>query len=98
MKQDGILATLALQFAVLSLLAVGGANAIVPELHRQAVDIRGWMSERQFADMFATDRRSTTPLFGMMALNVRFNARSIPKNNKNPTVARRSVTRLKTSS
>src|SRR5262249_26025750 len=41
------------QFAILSLLAVGGANALVPELHRQAVDIRGWMSDRQFADMFA---------------------------------------------
>jgi len=53
MKDDNILATLAIQFAVLSLLAVGGANAVVPELHRQAVDIRGWMSERQFADMFA---------------------------------------------
>ena len=53
MKQDGILGTLAIQFAILSLLAVGGANAIVPELHRQAVEIRGWMSERQFADMFA---------------------------------------------
>jgi chromate transporter len=53
MKQDDILATLAVQFAILSLLAVGGANAIVPELHRQAVDIRGWMTERQFADMFA---------------------------------------------
>jgi chromate transporter len=48
----GILATLAIQFAVLSLLAVGGANAVVPELHRQAVDIHGWMSARQFADMF----------------------------------------------
>jgi chromate transporter len=54
MKDDGgILAELAVQFAVLSLLAVGGANAIVPELHRQAVDVAGWMSERQFADMFA---------------------------------------------
>ena len=53
MKDENILATLAIQFAVLSLLAVGGANAVVPELHRQAVDIRGWMSERQFADMFA---------------------------------------------
>jgi chromate transporter len=49
----GILATLAIQFAVLSLLAVGGANALVPELHRQAIDVHGWMSARQFADMFA---------------------------------------------
>ena len=54
MKDDaGILAALAIHFATLSLLAVGGANAVVPELHRLAVDVAGWMTERQFADMFA---------------------------------------------
>jgi hypothetical protein len=55
----------------------------------------------EFAAMFktqATDGRSTTPLFGMMALNVQSTARPIPKSNKNITAARRSVTRSKTSS
>jgi Helix-turn-helix of DDE superfamily endonuclease len=55
----------------------------------------------EFATMFkmhATNRSSTTPLFGMMALNVRSTARPIPKSNKNITAARRSVTRSKTSS
>jgi Helix-turn-helix of DDE superfamily endonuclease len=52
----------------------------------------------EFADMFETDRSSTTPLFGMMAPNVRFNARPIPKSHKNTTVARRRVTRSTTSS
>jgi hypothetical protein len=50
----------------------------------------------EFAAMFktqVTDGRSTTPLFGMMALNVRSTARPIPKSNKNITVGRRSVTR-----
>ena len=54
-----------------------------------------------FAAMFkthTTDGRSTTPLFGMMVLNVRSTARPIPKSNKNITAARRSVTRSKTSS
>jgi len=54
-----------------------------------------------FAAMFktpATDDRSTTPLFGMMVLNVRSIDRQIPKSNKNIIVARRSVTRSKTSS
>jgi hypothetical protein len=45
-----------------------------------------------------TDGSSPTPLFGMMVLNVRSTARPIPKSNKNITVARRSVTRSKTSS
>jgi hypothetical protein len=55
----------------------------------------------EFAAMFAThgtDGGATTPLFGMMAPNVRSVARQIPKSNKSITVARRSVTRSKTSS
>jgi chromate transporter len=47
------LAALALTFAPLSLLAVGGANAVIPEMHRQAVDVAGWMTDRQFAELFA---------------------------------------------
>ena len=54
MKADGdILVTLAVQFMIMALLALGGATAVVPEIHRQAVELRGWMTERQFADMFA---------------------------------------------
>ena len=54
----------------------------------------------EFAAMFkthSTDGGSTTPLFGMMALNGRSIARPIPKSNKTITVAKRSVTRSKTS-
>jgi hypothetical protein len=46
----------------------------------------------------ATDGRSTTPLVGMMAPNVRSTARKIPKSHKRMTVASNSVTRAKTSS
>jgi hypothetical protein len=55
----------------------------------------------EFAAMFdthATDRSSTTPLVGMMVPNVRSTARRISKRNKSITVARRRVTRAKTSS
>ena len=55
----------------------------------------------EFAAMFKThsaDGGSTTPLVGMMAPNVRSIARQIPESNKSITVARRSVTRSKTSS
>lgn len=54
MKVDGdILAILAVQFSIIALLSLGGANAVLPEIHRQTVDLRGWVTERQFADMFA---------------------------------------------
>jgi chromate transporter len=51
--QSNVLGALAAHFALISLFAVGGANAVVPEMHRQAVEIAGWMTERQFADTFA---------------------------------------------
>ena len=54
MKHDGgIYLTLAGYFALMSLLAIGGANGAIPEMHRLVVDTRGWMTDRQFADMFA---------------------------------------------
>ncbi len=53
MKDDGILGVLALQFVIMSLLAFGGANAVVPEIHRQAVELGGWMNDREFADLLA---------------------------------------------
>jgi hypothetical protein len=45
-----------------------------------------------------TEGPSTAPLFGMMGPNGRFSAQQIPRGSKNITVARRSVTRSKTSS
>ena len=62
MKSDGdILVSLAGHFALLSLFAVGGANAAVPEMHRVAVELRHWMTDRQFADLFAIAQVSPGP-------------------------------------
>ena len=51
--ETGTLTTLAGYFALMSLFAIGGANSAVPEMHRVAVEVERWMSERQFADVFA---------------------------------------------
>jgi chromate transporter len=53
MKEDGVLLTLAVNFALMSLFAIGGANAALPEMHRLAVEVMHWMSDRQFANMYA---------------------------------------------
>ena len=58
---DSPLLTLAGYFALLSLFAVGGANAAIPEMHRVAVDVMHWMNDRQFADMFAMAQLSPGP-------------------------------------
>jgi len=56
-----VLAGLAAQFALLSLLAFGGANAVVPEVHRQAVSIHHWMGEQDFAALFAISQAAPGP-------------------------------------
>ena len=55
-------------FSVLSLLAVGGANAAIPEMHRVAVEVMRWMSDRQFADMYAIAQMSPGPNVIIVAL------------------------------
>jgi chromate transporter len=58
---DHPLSSMAGYFALLSLFAVGGANAAIPEMHRVAVEVMHWMSDRQFADMFAISQLSPGP-------------------------------------
>jgi chromate transporter len=54
MKSDGgNLLALAGHFALMSLFAIGGANSAVPEMQRLAVEVEGWMSQRQFTEIFA---------------------------------------------
>ena len=53
--------SLVLTFGLMSLFAVGGANAAIPEMHRVAVDVRHWMTDTQFADVFAISQMSPGP-------------------------------------
>ena len=55
------LSALFFYFATLSLFAVGGANAAMPEMHRIAVEVMHWMNDRQFADSFALAQLSPGP-------------------------------------
>ncbi|HZP78492.1 MAG TPA: chromate transporter [Pseudolabrys sp.] len=61
MSGQSTLVTLALRFAVLSLFAVGGANAAIPEMHRLAVDLMGWMSDQQFSETYALAQLAPGP-------------------------------------
>lgn len=53
--------TLAWTFGLMSLFAVGGATAAIPEMHRIAVEVQHWMTDKQFADMFAIAQLSPGP-------------------------------------
>jgi chromate transporter len=61
MNSLGKIWTLIWTFALMSLFAVGGANSAIPEMHRIAVDINHWMTDRQFADVFAISQLSPGP-------------------------------------
>jgi chromate transporter len=61
MKGTGALSALAINFLVLSLLAFGGANAVIPEMQRQAVEVHHWMSGAQFATLFAIAQAAPGP-------------------------------------
>jgi chromate transporter len=53
--------TLIWTFGLMSLFAVGGANAAIPEMHRIAVEVRHWMTDREFADIYAISQLSPGP-------------------------------------
>ena len=56
-----VLFELALQFLMLSLLSIGGANAIIPEIQLRAVEIEHWMTNADFSQMFALSQAAPGP-------------------------------------
>jgi chromate transporter len=59
---------IALGFASLSLVSVGGGNAILPAMHRQVVEATGWMSDATFANLFAISQAAPGPNMMVIAL------------------------------
>jgi chromate transporter len=56
-----LLGELAKVFAKLSLMAVGGINPLLPEMHRVVVENYGWMSDAQFTTLFAITQGAPGP-------------------------------------
>jgi chromate transporter len=55
------LIALGVVFAPLSLLSFGGGNAVIADIAQQAIQVQGWTSEREFADLFALSRAAPGP-------------------------------------
>lgn len=55
------LAEIGIYFTLLSLVAVGGGNALIPDMHRQLVEVNGWMSSREFASLVALSQAAPGP-------------------------------------
>jgi chromate transporter len=50
-----------LQFGMLSLVAFGGAGAVLPEMHRLAVETHHWMNDTTFAQLVAISQATPGP-------------------------------------
>lgn len=48
----GQFVALFLYFLMLAFLAIGGAPSVLPEMHRYVVELNGWMSSAQFAELY----------------------------------------------
>jgi len=55
-------------FGSLSLLSIGGGNAVLPEMHLQAVRVNHWMTNSQFADVFSISQAAPGPSILIVAL------------------------------
>ena len=58
---SGILWQIAIGFASVSLIAVGGGIAVLPEMHSLVVEVHGWMSDARFAQLYALAQAAPGP-------------------------------------
>jgi chromate transporter len=63
MKTSDTLVQLGVQFSVLSLIAFGGANALIPEIRHQSVDLHRWMTDQDFTALYAIAQACPGPNF-----------------------------------
>ena len=59
---------IAVTFGSISLVAIGGANAVIPAIHHQVVEVLGWMSDTTFANLFAIAQAAPGPNVLMVSL------------------------------
>ncbi|MCW2654051.1 MAG: chromate transporter [Mycobacterium sp.] len=55
-------------FGSLSLLSIGGGNAVLPEMHLKAVRGAHWLTDSQFADIFSISQAAPGPSILIVAL------------------------------
>ncbi|MDB5648594.1 MAG: Chromate transporter [Hyphomicrobiales bacterium] len=68
MSDEALILKLAMTFGALSLVSVGGAPAMIPEIHRLTVDAAGWLTNAEFARDFALSQTAPGPNFMMISL------------------------------
>jgi chromate transporter len=68
MMDESTIVKLALTFGALSLVSVGGAPAMMPEIHRLSVETNAWLTDAGFARDFALAQTAPGPNIMMISL------------------------------
>ena len=68
MSEDDHLFGLWMVFFTTALFSLGGASALIPEFHRQVVDVNGWMTDGNFARSVALAQIAPGPNMLIVAL------------------------------
>ena len=64
-SESSPIAALVWTFGLMSLFAVGGANSAIPEMHRAAVDVHHWLTDKQFTDVYSlVEQNYAEPIAG----------------------------------
>ena len=71
------LATLTWTFLRLSLLCLGGGLGAIPEMERQVVSVRGWVTAREFVDGYALSQVTPGPAM-LVAVFVGYRVAGVP--------------------
>ena len=61
MMDTSILSQLARTFSMISLIAIGGMNAVLPALRHEVVDVLHWMDNEKFMQLFAVTQITPGP-------------------------------------
>jgi chromate transporter len=61
MNASRSLTEVGLYFLTLSMVAIGGANAVIPDMHHQLVELRGWLSSGEFVSLVALSQAAPGP-------------------------------------
>ncbi len=61
MMETSILGQLARTFSMISLIAIGGMNAVLPALRHEVVDVLHWMDNEKFMQLFAVTQITPGP-------------------------------------
>lgn len=77
MGDPSVLVELFVSIARLSLVSIGGIQAVISEVYREIVDVRGWMTAAELADLVALAQAAPGPN-GLVVALIGYHVAGVP--------------------